>query len=51
MRNIADVARALNRSIFRNSEVGLGVSVGNGGCCRDRTYDKLIKSQLLYQLS
>ncbi len=22
-----------------------------GGCCRDRTYDKLIKSQLLYQLS
>jgi hypothetical protein len=24
---------------------------GNGGPCRDRTYDQLIKSQLLYQLS
>jgi hypothetical protein len=23
----------------------------NGGPCRDRTYDQLIKSQLLYQLS
>jgi len=25
--------------------------VVNGGPCRDRTYDQLIKSQLLYQLS
>jgi hypothetical protein len=24
---------------------------GDGGPCRDRTYDQLIKSQLLYQLS
>lgn len=23
----------------------------NGGSCRDRTYDKLVKSQLLYRLS
>jgi len=23
----------------------------DGGPCRDRTYDRLIKSQLLYQLS
>jgi hypothetical protein len=29
---------------------GIGF-VDGGGCCRDRTYDKLIKSQLLYQLS
>ncbi len=30
-----------------------GVKAGDkiGGCSRDRTYDKQIKSQLLYQLS
>ena len=28
-----------------------GLAGKNGGPCRDRTYDPLIKSQLLYQLS
>ena len=31
---------------YRNSLEGV-----DGGPCRDRTYDQLIKSQLLYQLS
>ena len=30
---------------------GFGMLSNFGGPCRDRTYDLLIKSQLLYQLS
>jgi hypothetical protein len=31
--------------------VGAWVNLGSGGPCRTRTYDLLIKSQQLYQLS
>ena len=37
---------------YQQQRIALLQGVGtNGGPCRDRTYDQLIKSQLLYQLS
>ena len=60
VRGIADTAAATlfsgdgSKVVAKSAEpekVEAEVSDLNGGPCRDRTYDQLIKSQLLYQLS
>jgi hypothetical protein len=43
---------SIRASIFSSESIDFDEEILRyGGPCRDRTYDQLIKSQLLYQLS
>ena len=44
-------ARNLNETAGFSIAVHLGDRLEDGGSCRIRTYDQLVKSQLLYRLS